>query len=949
MKTHPLLKETLKLNLKHFSEQDCWDHTCYDEFLTFLNKNIFINKNLIQNLFIEECNGLEIIYNILSENNKLSTIYMKKCSILIIGLLFKFNDYFSVNTLQYSLQKNNTLNSLQKNKENLEFYINYFKNYLINQLNLNSENNQDLIFLQTIIINSLSLFLDLNEDALQWFLNEINFIENIFKNLILIENIYLRQSIIECLFYLISKYSNYLNNNNLNNNFENDKLYNEILNKIILQINNFILLPIKENDYLEYLDFILQMITICYNDHYNTFDCHLLKIKKINTINILNLFLKFKIFEINYLNDLRILNKYFDILIYLSNQPDDCNLFLNNIFNLNLNNNSINGNQEVLNNLKKLIKISLQSGDFTLQNMATKILSNFSNKILTFLEMKENLNNCLLLWKDQFPSLQNNSLQSTLLSTLQNNFENNFENNNYNRLTMKQKGVFILGIIKSLNNYNLNLNNLNNFKDLFILLFLKTIKEFEHVNITICIKLFELFYQINHYNNLYNNKDYNNEIFKITKEQENEILLILSTIMNATCFTNGMKGFLHFYSFINYNNDYNNNYNSNDYNNNNQSMNLSLQKNKLENNVQQQELYLEKNPFSDLNTLLNQSKNSLNNLQNNNLQNEIKNDNNYNNNLQNVMNIILNRFYDIHWEIRESCVELINYLLISVINNNQNNYIFNNLLQNLLQNNKIINLLKDKLFDKEMYVVLTTIKTILNLFIYEKEMKSNFFDKNLILENLFSIVNYNCEYNIKKEIINLLNYLMNNNLINIINLNSTMLNNFVNILWNSDDVDVIYLLLQFLQSCLSSILCNNYTENNNDDNNDYNHLTNFLINTLNLKQIIEESLQFQNEKIYQSSKQLVQQLLLNYNNKSSLKELFEDILKIDSNANTNDINNENNGGGEDSDNNANIMEDSDNSVEFSPIDLRRKKKKDNGREIQNFFHFENANFDCQHC
>ncbi|EFC44547.1 predicted protein [Naegleria gruberi] len=472
-----LVEETLKVNLDHFLRngqvEECFERSRYDQFLSFLDKNIFnqVCQANSSHLFISKA-GLYAIYNtlfVLNKSEESSPILcMKRCMIITLGMFYRneglFNEHYW------------TLPTNEKIENNL------FKNYMIEMLRINESsmdftmNLDDVDFLKTSIFNSLCTFLDCHNSSMNWFTNEIDCFETIFKHNIKSENIYLRQACIQCLL-LVSQY--------WYQNGKGDFLIRKILD---------LLEPFKKENILEYLEFILQLVTLSFNDHNNTFDFTMMR--PLSTTILQEVLLQTKLIEIliqddsiSETHDLRVVERLYDILIYLSNHSsvENSNSLL-----------KLSGPCDSIGHTIEIIQLCLLSNDNGFQEIGIKIISNFSKEIL-FIKLADKIIPLMSILINMWKSLINPETNSFT---------------NFTFMSMKQKGKFILGITKCLTRF-INDKSISNLFEKMALqnTIIETARLYDHINNPLCSKVFELLYSWSYHSNIQLDTEHSNYLW----------------------------------------------------------------------------------------------------------------------------------------------------------------------------------------------------------------------------------------------------------------------------------------------------------------------------------------------------------------------------------------------------------------------------------------------------
>ncbi|KAG2393094.1 hypothetical protein C9374_009671 [Naegleria lovaniensis] len=458
-----VISETLEVNLDHFMQPageivECFERSKYDQFLTFLNEQVFSSRETTD-LFVRK-KGLTAIYETLftySSDDEMTSplLSMKRCMIIALGMYFREEHLFNAPTC--SIIVNNTGQQ--------EIETNLFKNYF-NQILL-SDNEKGCLYrnmdyegigiLKIAVFNSLCTFVDVHASGMDWFTNEMECFSRIFPTCLRSDNIYLRQACAQCLLLVV-------------------QYWYKLGNKEILQKFINILEPFKKEDMLDFLDFVLQLITLSFNDHNNTFDFAMLR--PLSTEILQNALAESQLIErlvhdetIANVHDLRVVERLYDILIYLSNH------------------NLLSGNKQV-NSLKLLtgktddvvshtcetVEACLLSGDIGYQNIGLKILSNFSSELLPEQSALSLLSILVTMWKRMFE--ENNDTQYF---------------NNLKCLSVKQKGKFILAISKCLQRFmqipsTIDYCDKNDLHGLLVF----TVKMYEHINNSLCSKVLEV-------------------------------------------------------------------------------------------------------------------------------------------------------------------------------------------------------------------------------------------------------------------------------------------------------------------------------------------------------------------------------------------------------------------------------------------------------------------------
>jgi len=453
--TPRLASETLEVNLGHFFQEEtrvveCFEHSRYDQFLSFLDREIFSSVEGCC-LFLER-KGLLAVYNTLMKKDAVESplLSMKRCMIITLGMYFRnealFNEKFCMldkQTVETSIFKDYIVKVLKMDDYNEEDYI------------YSNVNSQDIAFLKVAVLNSLCTFVDLHESAMHWFTVEVDGIRTILPQCVRHENLYVRQAAIQCLL-LVAQY-------------KCDKSICACINENILQ-------PFKEDDILDYLEFILQLINLSFNDHNSIFDFNMLR--PLHTEKLVQVLKELKIIETLILDeslmdthDLRVVERLYDILIYLSNHSlKNCNPS-NALLNL-------SDNCDVVNHTIDTIRACLLSGDLGYQNIGIKILSFFSLDL--FKASFKTMTTLLALSIDIWTSL----LESTASKST------------FRNLSLKQKGKVILGITKCLQRFTSSEDACSFFYEyknsILMKLILISFKEFDHINNSICSKVLEL-------------------------------------------------------------------------------------------------------------------------------------------------------------------------------------------------------------------------------------------------------------------------------------------------------------------------------------------------------------------------------------------------------------------------------------------------------------------------
>ena len=464
MSSPTTIAETLEVNLKHFMQPsgeiiECFERSKYDQFLTFLNEQVFSSREATELFVLKK--GLTAIYETLFVNSSgdemmQPLLSMKRCMIIALGMYFREEYLFNAPTC--------SIHTHSGQQQVIE--TNLFKNYFFQLLDSEGENGcfyknmdfEDICILKIAVFNSLCTFVDVHASAMEWFTHEIECFNRIFPTCLRSDNIYLRQASAQCLLLVVQYWY-----------CRGDK---EVLQKFINLLE-----PFKKDDMLDFLDFVLQLITLSFNDHNNTFDFTMLR--PLRTEILQNALAESQLIErlvhdetISGVHDLRIVERLYDILIYLSNH----NLSLSENKRVNALKQLTGYTDNVISHTCETVEACLLSGDIGYQNIGLKILSNFSSELLPEPSALSLLSILVTMWKRMFE---------------ERNDHQHF--NNLKCLSVKQKGKFILAISKCLQRFIYIPSAIDYYdkSDLHGLLIF-TVKMYEHINNSLCSKVLEL-------------------------------------------------------------------------------------------------------------------------------------------------------------------------------------------------------------------------------------------------------------------------------------------------------------------------------------------------------------------------------------------------------------------------------------------------------------------------